>query len=141
MLQLSVTALFYLEDGRRIHPQRKEEGGGVCHCVSARGSERETESAWLLLLYVFFPLGLPYANWAQPGVLIYLKSSFWFLDPSLTFLCSIFAGFPLLCLFSSVQFSRSVVSDSLRPHESQHTRPLCPSPTPGVHRDSRPSSQ
>ena len=43
--------------------------------------------------------------------------------------------------FSSVQFSRSIVSDSLRPHESQHARPLCPSPTPGVHLDSRPSSQ
>jgi len=43
--------------------------------------------------------------------------------------------------FSSVQFSHSVVSDSLRPHESQHARPLCPSPTPGVHSDSRPSSQ
>ena len=42
---------------------------------------------------------------------------------------------------SSVQFSRSVVSDSLRPHELQHTRPPCPSPTPGVHSDSRPSSQ
>ena len=41
---------------------------------------------------------------------------------------------------SSVQLSRSVVSDSLRPHESQHTRPPCPSPTPGVHSDSRPSS-
>ena len=43
--------------------------------------------------------------------------------------------------FSSVQFSRSVVSDSLQPHELQHTRPPCPSPTPGVHSDSRPSSQ
>ena len=43
--------------------------------------------------------------------------------------------------FSSVQFSRSVVSDSLRPHESQHARPPCPSSTPGVHPDSRPSSQ
>ena len=43
--------------------------------------------------------------------------------------------------FSSVQFSRSVVSDSLRPHESQHTRPPCPSPTPRVHSDSSPSSQ
>ena len=42
---------------------------------------------------------------------------------------------------SSVQFSRSVVSDSLRPNESQHTRLPCPSPTPGVHSDSRPSSQ
>ena len=43
--------------------------------------------------------------------------------------------------YSSVQFSCSVVSDSLRPHESQHARPPCPSPTPGVHSDSRPSSQ
>ena len=40
-----------------------------------------------------------------------------------------------------VQFSRSVVSDSLRPHESQHARPPCSSPTPGVHSDSRPSSR
>ena len=37
------------------------------------------------------------------------------------------------------QFSRSVVSDSSRPHESQHARPPCPSPTPRVHSDSRPS--
>ena len=43
--------------------------------------------------------------------------------------------------FSSVQFSHSVVSDSLRPHEWQHTRLPCPSPAPRVHSDSRPSSQ
>ena len=43
--------------------------------------------------------------------------------------------------FSSVQLSHSVVSDSLRPHESQHARPPCPSPTPGVHSDLRPLSQ
>ena len=42
---------------------------------------------------------------------------------------------------ASVQFSRSVVSDSLRPHELQHTRPPCPSPSPGVHSNSRPSSR
>ena len=41
----------------------------------------------------------------------------------------------------SDQISRSVMSDSLRPHESQHARPPCPSPTPGVHSDSHPSSQ
>ena len=45
-------------------------------------------------------------------------------------------NYPILGGFSSVQFSRSVVSDSLRPHESQHARPPCPSPTPGVHSDS-----
>ena len=42
---------------------------------------------------------------------------------------------------SSVQFSCSVVSDSLRPHESQHTRPPCPSPSPGVHSNSCPLSR
>ena len=42
---------------------------------------------------------------------------------------------------SAVQFSCSVVSDSLRPHESQHARPPCPLPAPGVHSNSRPSSQ
>ena len=42
---------------------------------------------------------------------------------------------------TSVQFSHSVVSDSLRSHESQHARPPCLSPTPGVHPDSHPSSQ
>ena len=50
------------------------------------------------------------------------------------------------CLFNihSVQFSQfshSVLSDSLWPHESQHARPPCPSPTPRVHSDSRPLSQ
>ena len=40
---------------------------------------------------------------------------------------------------SSVQFNCSVMSDSLRPHESQHTRPPCPSPPPRVHSDSHPS--
>ena len=39
------------------------------------------------------------------------------------------------------KFSHSVMSDSSRPHESQHARPPCPSPTPGVHWHSRPWSQ
>ena len=43
--------------------------------------------------------------------------------------------------FSSVQFSHSVMSDSFRPHESQHTRPSCPSLSPRVHSDSHPSSR
>ena len=46
----------------------------------------------------------------------------------------------LWALFS-VQFSCSVMSDSLRPHGLQHTRPPCPSPTPGAYPNSRPSSQ
>ena len=46
-----------------------------------------------------------------------------------------------LLQFNSIQFSRSVMSDCLLPKELQHARPPCPSPTPGVHRDSRPLSQ
>ena len=46
----------------------------------------------------------------------------------------------ILAVFNSVQFSRSVVSDSLWPHESQHARPPCPSPTPGVHSNPHPPS-
>ena len=46
-----------------------------------------------------------------------------------------------LSQFSSVQFSRSFMSDSLRPHESQHSRPPCPSPAPGVYPNSCPSSR
>ena len=42
---------------------------------------------------------------------------------------------------NSVQFSCSVMSDYLQPHESQHTRPPCPSPIPGVHTDSWPLSR
>ena len=45
-----------------------------------------------------------------------------------------------LLMKHSVQFSHSVVSDSLQPHESQHARPPCPSPTPGVYSNSCPSS-
>jgi len=42
---------------------------------------------------------------------------------------------------NDLQFSSSVLSDSLQRHESQHARPPCPSPTPGVHSNSHPSSR
>ena len=47
----------------------------------------------------------------------------------------------MLEIFSSIQFSHLVVSDSLRHHESQHARPPCPSPTPGVDSNSCPLSR
>ena len=58
-------------------------------------------------------------------------------------LCVVFINWLLLVHLSSsvsVQFSCSVTSDSLQPHESLNIRPPCPSPTPGVHSDSCPSS-
>ena len=60
-----------------------------------------------------------------------------------TYPVSVISNFPFTPPphYLSDQISHSVVSNSLRPHESQHARPPCPSPTPGVHSDSRPSSQ
>ena len=79
-----------------------------------------------------------------------LNSGIW--DFAVVLLCPcISQGFPekfpwkvmfvYTCVYTSVQFSRSVVSDSLRPHGLQHTRPPCPSPTPRVYSDSCPSSR
>ena len=53
----------------------------------------------------------------------------------------IFLSTSYILYLRSVQFSHSVMSDSLRPHESQHARPPCLSPTPGVHPNSCPSSR
>ena len=80
MLQLHVTALFYLENSRKIHPRGvracrpKDAKRRAPQCVWEGGRER---ALWLLFLYVFFlPLGLPYVNWAsQECCLLYLKSS------------------------------------------------------------------
>ena len=76
------------------------------------------------------PLDLPLLS---PFCLPFLHSIFW--------LSSIHFTSRWKPKFISVQFSCSVVSNSLRPHESQYARPPCPSPTPGVHSNSRPSSQ
>ena len=80
-----------------------------------------------------------------PFILTYFKINFcrylafWLLDFILKKTSS--HSLPFLHQFSSVQFSRSVVSNSFRPHELQHARPPCPSPTPGVHPDSCSSNQ
>ena len=63
-------------------------------------------------------------NWNCPEIVLSFKNTFY-----------------LHCQFSSVQFSCSVLSDSLRPRESQYARPPCPSPTPGVHSNSHPWSR
>ena len=104
MLQLHVTALFYLDNSRKIHPQ------GVRACqpkdakrrVPQRAGERGTLSPWLLFLYVFFflPLGLPYVNWAsQECCLFYPRSSLWSSDLPLFY----FPGLSLSLSFSHHQ--------------------------------------
>ena len=77
-----------LKESGGVHREgeRERERGKEKECTHS--GERVCEKAlWLLLLYVFFlHLGLPYANWAKPGVLFVLKSSLWSLDLPLTFL-------------------------------------------------------
>ena len=68
----------------------------------------------------------------RPGALLWLRS--W------TLYCTIQVE-KTTSPFSSVQFSHSVVSDSLQPHETEHTRPPCPSSTPGVYQNPGPLSR
>ena len=100
------------------------------------------------LTWVSLTLGLGYLFMAAPAKhsccsfpcsYIHLHSMAWYPIYLISFKNSFDE---LMFLFvSSVQFSHSVVSDSLQPHESQHARPSCSSPFPGVHSDSRPLSK
>ena len=72
-----------------------------------------------------YPNSCPLSRWCHPTI-----------SSSVVLFSSCPQSFP-----ASVQFSRSVVSDSLWPHELQHTRPPCPSPTPGVHPNPCPLSR
>ena len=63
------------------------------------------------------------------------------LSPGQLMISALMLAIDLSFLFSSVQFSHLVVSDSLWSHELLHARPPCPSPTPGVHPNPCPSSQ
>ena len=76
------------------------------------------------------------SNHSLPGMSFYHLQNFHHISHRETYQHSSRMAFPCLqsfsVEFSSVQFSRSVVSNSSRPHESQHARPPCPSPTPGV---------
>ena len=83
-----------------------------------------------------FPLSTTFTRSQKIWVVVF-SLSFVSMNMLITFFI-----FSVLCwLFSSVQFSRSVMSDSLQPHELQHTGPPCPSSTAGVHPNPCPLSQ
>ena len=117
VLQLHVTAQFYLENKRKIHhwgvracwPKRHEENrerACVCACTRVRGRKRETPQPFGSSFYMFFlPLGLPYINWArQECCLFCLRSSLQSSDLPLFYFCGLFPSlsfghqrFGLLC--------------------------------------------
>ena len=98
----------------------------------------KTDSWILAIMKVFIAFYLPFSHHPSLTSMVALKTNI---------LTITLKARNLACTsedrmaFSSVQFSHSVVSDSLKPHECQHTRPPCPSSTPRVHSDSRSSSQ
>ena len=96
----------------------------------SRGSSRQWSNPHLLCLLHWQADSLPLFQPRKP-------SSLWAWANHLI-MCEII----IICKMQiSFQLSRSVMSDNLRPHESQHARPPCPAPTPRVHSDSCPSSQ
>ena len=104
--QISVTALFYLDNSRKIYLQ------GVRACqpkdakrrVPQRVGERENE-LWLLFLYVFLSLGLSYVNWAsQECCLFYLRSSLRSLDLPLFYFRRLFSSLPFSHRHSGLLF-------------------------------------
>ena len=83
-----------------------------------------------------------WTDWACTQCLLYIYIYIAFKNILFHYGLSQDTEYSSLCYtISSVQFSRSVVSDSLRPHELQHARPPCPSPTPRVYPNPWPSSQ
>ena len=116
------------------------------------------QTTFLLKLFIFLKIKktIQWEEWQCFTVLKFLILSTWWLGFQISFwiqsVAICYSGWSMYgyvvwkgCLnsfqFSLVQFSHLVMSDSLRPHESQHARPPSPSPTPRVHSDSRPSSQ
>ena len=86
-------------------------------------------------MYIVHPLNMP-ANLENSAVATGLEKVSFLSNPKER-QCQIMLELPHNCThLSSVQFSHSVVSNSLQPHESQHARPLCPSPTPRVYSNS-----
>ena len=99
--------------------------GFLCHCCS------------VTKLYLTF--AAPWAAACQASLFSTISRSLLMFMSMDCFAGLLLMVFPWFC--TSVQFSRSIVSDSLQPHESQHARPPCPSPSPGVYSDSCLSSQ
>ena len=83
------------------------------------------------------------SNYCFDGIIVIICNNYYYnnFKCSYVFISKLMEEIFVILITDSVQFSRSVLSDSLRPHEPQHARPPCPSPTPGVHPYPCPLSQ
>ena len=104
-----------------------------------KGSSRPGDQTW-----VFCVAGRFFTIWATREA--HLRSQCWIIFFKKRLHNDITLNLKILTInslqgFNSVQFSHSVVSNSLQPHGPQHTRPPCPSPTPGIYPSSCPLSR
>ena len=105
--------------------------------------QHHTSKALILQHSAFFTVQLSHLYMTTGKTIVLTRQTF--VDKVMSLLLNMLSRLVITFLrrskcISSVQFSHSVMSYSLRPHESQHARPPCPSPSPGVHSDSHPSS-
>ena len=94
--QISVTALFYLEDSRKIHlwGMRARPSKDTRRRAPQRAGRERESWLWLLYLYVYLSLGLSYVNWAsQECCLFYLRSSLGSSDLLLFYFPGLFPSF------------------------------------------------
>ena len=119
-------------------PENRKKGRNIRNVFNK--GQQNLPSTWDINVHTKFRVGMPLNLITLVNIwhLIFLPSgssgSAWPLESSS------YLPKHITVVFSSVQFSHSVVSDSLRPHEPQQTWPPCPSPTPGVHPNPCPSS-
>ena len=112
-------------------PENRKKGRNIRNVFNK--GQQNLPSTWDINVHTKFRVGMPLNLITLVNIwhLIFLPSgssgSAWPLESSS------YLPKHITVVFSSVQFSHSVVSDSLWPHEPQHTRPPCPWPTPGVH--------
>ena len=126
-------------NGQRDQEKVTKEGKFGPNVLPISGRSPHRDIGCLLTLEGLYkpPTRLPF--WGLFSVIVRLITSFILI--SLCLFHSIFTQTSKKSQFlGSVQFSHSVVSDSLRPHEPLHARPPCPSPTPGVHPNPHPLS-
>ena len=131
----SATGVHVFSVLRPLPPPSPYHPSGLSQCTSPKHPVSCIEPGLAILSYTILNM-FQYHSPNHPTLSLSHR-----VQKTILYICVSFSVLHTGLSFSSVQFSRSVMSDSLRPNESQHARPPCPSPTPGVHPDSRPSSQ
>ena len=120
-----------------LPPPTPSHPSGSSQCTSHEHSVSSIEPGLAIhFIYDNIHVSMPFSQITPPSLFSTKSKRLFYTSVSL-----LLSHIQFITQIRSDQISRSIVSDSLGPRESQHARPPCPSSTPGVHSDSRPSSQ